>query len=78
MAKLKLVEVTWVDSYTQHGWKPTTDFLEDQGFDCKSVGYLIQKSAEWVQLIQTQGPNDKLADSITIPRACVKKIRSLG
>jgi len=82
MAKetLRRVEVEWLDSATQMQWLPLTHYLDPRRIGplpCTSVGYLMRHDDEAVVVVQSLAENDSAADSISIPTACVQKIRRL-
>lgn len=84
-AQLQKVEIEWVDSSTTRGWQRPDDFTGPIGMSfCLSIGYLSKYTKTEVQVVQSRHDNAKQpdvrefwADAITIPRACVKKIRVL-
>lgn len=73
-----LVEVTWVDSCTSGRWKPIEEYTRDSKLvECRSVGYLLQKTNRIVQIIQSLDEYGKGSDEVIIPRSTVKRIRRL-
>lgn len=71
-----IVEVEWVDSAGIHRWKegpPRCGTLE-----CTSVGMLAEKTRKQVTVVLSVGENDTWDSMVTIPRACVKRIRVVG
>lgn len=73
------VEVTWRDSTSRGGWDTVASHRKrcDVG-PCYSVGYLLTKNKDVVQLAQSQSStNQDVNDTITIPREAIQKIRRL-
>ncbi len=76
--KLRIVEVEWVDSCVKGGWRMREEYLEGKGLSqCRTVGYLLRSDRQEVMVVQSQSNTGGVADSMTIPRRCVKKIRYL-
>lgn len=78
--KQPVVEVDWIDSYGSHGWASRKDRLASDSTTayCKTVGYLIRKSKNWIELAESVGMNDNVGCSTTIPRAMVARVRTLS
>ena len=75
---MPIVEVEWIDSSSGCS---TWRFPEDQDVDalpCKTAGYLLKKDRKSVVIFQSQASSGHVADSMTIPRSCVKEIRVLA
>ena len=76
--KLRMVEVEWVDSCIDGGWRMKEAYLTNEGVaQCCSIGYLLRSSRKEVMMVQSQTNSGKVSDSISIPRSCVKKMRYL-
>jgi len=73
---MKLVMVEWIDSYTEFGWNSKEDYELLKPTHPVSVGILIADSIESISLIQTRS-NDQYTSSITIPKGCIRRIRTL-
>lgn len=73
----KLVLVEWVDIVTDHGWKDATDFSHPVG--CESVGWLLQRTPDFVHLAADVGKNGTVEYNrrITIPAATIRSIKEL-
>lgn len=75
MKRCPMVEVEWIDSVASGGWRKIEDYETREPTNCVSVGYLVSKTRERIVLLQNLNPeNGDASDSMTIPRACVKKI----
>lgn len=76
---LALVEVTWLDSSSCSGWHAMNE-IPTKPLECRSAGYLVHKSrSSLVVALSASEARSRhgFGDTITIPRACVKKIRRL-
>lgn len=79
-SRLQPVEVQWVDTASQHGWRDCESLEGDNGtVEIRTIGYLTRCSRKVVQVVQSRHVNDsdylmKVAETITIPRQCVRKI----
>lgn len=75
----KLVEIEWVDSCTGGGWRSKSSYLEDANPTiCRSIGYLLQKDATRVVVMQTMSSDTgHMSDSMAIPLVAVRKMRVL-
>ena len=70
--------VDWVDSCSIGTWKRPEQYQEESYSVCQSVGFLINKDAEKVTLLQSRAlETGNLADGIVIPRVAVTKITKL-
>lgn len=74
---LPLVEVTWLDACSCHGWQLASDARKDKVIECKTVGRLVRKDRNVVAVVQTVHEDGKVSENWVIPRACVKRIRVL-
>ena len=72
--KYPLVEVVWVDSAFSQGWHSHTTYTPPT--ECRTVGYLTHKTKECVN-ISMNVHEEQRAETMTIPRACVKSIRKV-
>jgi hypothetical protein len=73
---MKIVEITWVDSAGMCGIWETPDCEPLTPMKIKSVGYLWEKTKDYVTIIQSIG-NEQLGRRFSIPRGCIKKIKKL-
>ncbi len=70
-----MVEVEWVDSCTNSGWKSREEHLESPGVSqCRTSGYLLRANRQEVRVVQSLNDHGGAVDSIAIPRCAVKKI----
>jgi hypothetical protein len=71
------VEVVWTDAASANAsWKPLAD-LRPATVTIHSVGYLLEVTPRYVTLLQNAGDNGRAADTITVPRPCVRSMRRL-
>lgn len=77
MQKLKVVKIEWVDSCSGDNWEGFKESEEHTIAKCESVGYLLRKDKEQVQIVQNISDNGHLCAQIAIPRGCIKKITYL-
>ncbi len=71
---MKLVMVEWVDSCSQYGWHKPEEYDANVIHIC-SVGMLVREKDDSVSLISGKGI--QWDTMMTIPRACIKRIRTL-
>jgi hypothetical protein len=74
---MKLVEIEWIDSCSYRGWQKGDFHLDIDPLPCKTIGYLVRDDKVCMTVVQTVSADDARAESMTIPRACVKKVRCL-
>lgn len=72
-----LVEVHWMDSASRARWGEKEDYLQLVPVPCRTAGYLLKKNATEVVIVQSQCEEGEVNAGMTIPRACVTKIRRL-
>ncbi len=75
-----MVEVEWVDSCVNGGWRMRQEYLDAvvSGVShCRTVGYLLRSNRSEVIVMQSLNDHGGAADSMTIPKCSVKKIRYL-
>lgn len=73
---MRLVEVKWVDSALNIGWK--SEYSKETSISqCKTVGYLIKKNKK--QLVIAMNINDSggYSEAMAIPIGCVKSIKKV-
>ena len=71
------VEVVWEDAASANSaWKPLED-IRATTVVIRSVGYLLEVTDRRVTLLQNAGDNGRAADTITVPRSCVRSMRRL-
>lgn len=76
------VEVEWVDSLGLGGWRPKPDVLDEftpGALRHRTVGYLVRQDDAGVVLAASYSEDwdDKIADSIFIPKQAVLKVTQL-
>ena len=71
------VEVFWADAATCNRWGTIEEHQEHTPAAVRSVGYLSLKTPKVIQILQSIGQDSTAADSLTIPRQWVKKVRRL-
>lgn len=78
---MKLVEVTWYDTHASGGgWRTVKEILHAGAasyYHCRSTGYLLYSDTRVVVLCQSLTEDGRATDTVTIPKGCVKRIRSL-
>lgn len=74
-SRSKIVEVTWEDACSAHGWdrepEGTTYFV-------KSVGILVRCDKQRVVIAQSIAENGSCAETLSMPARFVSQIRFLG
>ena len=72
------VLVEWLDSTSTHGWHDPDNAWDATDAPIKSVGFISGKTKLTLNLTQSISPIlDKHADTISIPRRCILKVRRL-
>ena len=80
---LPVVEVTWVDAASGGGWASPDQYVRDHGtlIEIRSVGLLLSRDRRRLVLVQScdnqPGERRRVADSLTIPAAGVRRVRRL-
>lgn len=76
--KLPLVEIVWHDSAAGGGWNSLSSYRnEKKTLQIRTVGWLTKNTNSEVQVVQSISQDGKVADSMTIPRVCIRKTRRL-
>lgn len=73
----KIVEVEWIDACVLRGWKHPDEVRDLVPLPCVSVGYLARQTPRDLVLVQSQSDAGSQADSLVIPRSCVKEVRQM-
>ncbi len=83
----KLVEIHWVDSATRKDyWQPGQEVIDDTRKDgleqIITVGYLMDKTKDYVLICQTlqtnrDGNYPRVAGVLEIPSGCILRIRQI-
>ena len=79
MKKYPIVEVEWLDSITDGGWRPPEAYLASAAPDqCRSGGYLLKSARTSITLMQSRSDlSGNMTNSVTIPRVAVKSIKRM-
>jgi hypothetical protein len=72
-----LVEVAWTDCCTYSGWRDADEAIEYKIMQCKSVGYLLDKSPVMISIAQSLADNGEVAEVTCIPAEVVIEVREL-
>ena len=73
---MKMVLVEWNDSFFTHGWRGKDEFRDLGIAPCVSVGVVVSEDDNKITLVLSMG-EENYADSMTIPKGCIKRIRRL-
>ncbi len=71
-----LVEITWVDAGTGHGWEQAEE-LEATAFEVVTVGFLVRESKDALVIASTVCPEKTCNSRITVPTGMVRTRRVL-
>lgn len=74
--KLRIVEVTWWDAYSEAGWTDINKMRIIPLPCIRSVGYLVEQNERVVRLAHSI--NVDQCDFTLIPAGTVSKIRTIG
>lgn len=69
-----LVEVLWIDAYTDHGWEDEVEIREEE---VVTVGFLISQNDKGLCIASSTGEDGSHNARIVIPGGMVKKVRTL-
>ena len=72
---MKLLLVEWDDSSTCVGWHRLSS--EDDISHCISTGLLCKETEKSITLTISKSELGSIAETISIPRSCIKRIRRL-
>lgn len=73
-----IVQVRWLDSWAEHGWRPVTEGASLEPDHCVTVGFLMHESDELMviaQSISVDIPNG--AGWVSIPKVSITERRTL-
>lgn len=73
-----LVEIIWHDAAGHHKWFETEGWGDKFPIMVRTVGYMVQKNKEMVQLCMSVRDDSIIGDLFIIPAGCVKNIKVLG
>ena len=71
---LPIVEVTWKDATSFHGWDRLEGARKDVPDECLTVGRLVRHDRKYVSVAQTVNVTGKVCENWVIPRPWVLKI----
>lgn len=74
--KPALVEVTWLDACSHHGWYTDDELPTATLMEMKTVGYVVRRRKKDIALAQAHSP-EKWGEIWVIPIACVSRVRRL-
>jgi hypothetical protein len=75
--KAPLVEVTWDDACSNHGWLDDTELHEATTIRMTTVGYMVRRDRKGLALAQAHGSHGKWAEIWVIPPGWIKRVRRL-
>ena len=75
---LPIVEVTWKDATSFHGWYSLENARTDVPDECRTVGRLVRCNKKFVSVSQTVNTGGKVCENWVIPRPWVLKIARIG
>jgi len=76
---MKLVMVEWVDSAFMQGWMERDAIKMLTLSPCVSIGLLVAENNKQITLVQSACMDkSQYGDGITIPKACIERIRYLN
>lgn len=78
MKRRRILEVEWDDSATLSRWGYEKEHTESSVAKCRSVGYLIERNEKHIVLaLNASDETGRVGDTISIPAACVRKVRRI-
>jgi hypothetical protein len=77
MKEEKIVLVEWVDSNVTHGWREGESVAFDSIARCRTVGIVKIDDREKIVLAFGDSESGMVLETISIPKGCVVKVRSL-
>ena len=72
--KVQVVEITWIDSASRHGWTDRND-VDDIAL-IHSVGFLVRETKD-VIVISTSFHEEDFADPLSVPKVAIRSRRNL-
>ena len=72
---MRLILVEWVDSATYGGWHHITK--GDCISNCITIGILHNETDKQITIVQSKSDTGNYAESISIPKVSIKRIREL-
>ena len=74
---MKLVKVDWMDSAACDGWVGVTYAEEFNPSKCVTVGWVVNKTREYITVTSSRSDTVNYSQLMTIPRKCVISIKEL-
>ena len=74
------VEVEWIDAFTMGGWRNERSYRDESSLiTIKTAGYMLANTKGHVTIVQSYNDqkDGNITDSITIPKAVIRKITTL-
>lgn len=75
--ELPIVEVTWRDATSFHGWYSLESARKDKPAEAKTVGRLVRNDHHYVAVVQTVNDDGKTCENWVIPRPWVLRIATI-
>jgi hypothetical protein len=72
-----IVEVTWEDAESDHGWEPSADTDMSPAM-AVTVGFLIKDESERVVIASTCDAQNNSNNRLKIPRGMIRSMRKIG
>lgn len=73
---MKILLIEWVDSSVTGGWRNKRE-IRAKPASCYSVGMALIANEEVITLVLSGSGDDEYADTMTIPKVAIKRIREL-
>ena len=73
-----IVEVTWADACSNHGWYRDDELKEASLAEMKTVGYLVRRTTLDVALAQGRSEHGKWSEIWVVPAKSVKRVRTIS
>ena len=73
------VLIKWIDSCASKGWGSRDYHLKEFAYStCYTTGFLMERTKKYISVCQSFSEDTKnMADTISIPMACVKSVKFL-
>jgi len=76
---MKAVQVDWLDTVSDPGWKNKNYKVNPKDMLQHTVGYLLENSKKQVVVCQSYSETlGNCAERIQIPKSCIKRVRKLN
>jgi hypothetical protein len=73
---MKVVQVTWEDAQGESGWKATGDIVHEPD-RITSVGWLVKRDDVGVTICQSFNRDGRIADTLFVPAAYVRTVKTI-